>query len=213
MLIYKSNHRYQLNDVQDTPVDEKQKSGMAGYGDCLGWFFAKIHIAICFHDDEGRKFYLNRNSAIKYINRHRDDPIDQQTKAEKVYKALFDLAISAISQPGRAAAPKPNVEEVSDSITPRGVTSIADLTQDAPHTEPTIPRVPPANDGLTFPNKDAEDQEISAWCEHATPRQFLENFETLVCDFHERSIFETVLPKAFKSICEDSTITDQEFLR
>ena len=113
MLIYRSNqnHRYHLTTVLDTPNDAKQKSGIAGYSRCLGWLLEKLQIAVCFLDGN-HKFYLNRKSAIKYIKRHQEIPLDEHMKVENIRQALLDLTLLANSERERPS--EPQVEKDTD---------------------------------------------------------------------------------------------------
>ena len=133
MLIFQSNqnHRYHLvNHVEDNPVDLKQQTGMAGYSKCLGWLLAKIHIAICFNDN-GRQFYLNRKSAIKYVNRHESNRLLDKAHERDICGALFDIALSAQSPTERPQELKPSVEE-SPSDAEKAIVPSSDEVFEAP---------------------------------------------------------------------------------
>ena len=226
MLIFASNqnHRYHLTNVQDTPIDTKQKSGMAGYSRCLGWLLEKLHIAVCFHDGDS-KFYLNRRSAIKYINRHRDDPLDKQAKAKKICQELFALATATHTQPERPITPKARVQEpvavpTQNEVLPSVVenppaptievlpiatiSAREELPQVTLHTEPVVLPEPalqtvhPEPNELQFPYALATDEVVAAWCDQATPEQLLENFGDLYKIFKDVKSRGVLSPKPSK---------------
>lgn len=117
------NSRFHLRLVDDKPK-EPQKAGMAGYWTCLGWLLVKINFAICVSDEAGQKFYLNRKSAIKYINRHegnlantaKDVEIDQAL--EKISKFnLQKLNIANNNQSLKQTVPLTNQSKPNEQAT------------------------------------------------------------------------------------------------
>lgn len=86
--------RYKINAIDDEFTrDGKVFSDIAGYGKCLGWILSLLGLAVCLKDEQNNTFYLNRKSAIKWINRHVESKMGDESAAKDVKERIISLAL------------------------------------------------------------------------------------------------------------------------
>ena len=77
----------------------RRLSGIAGYGKCFGWILALFGWAICLKDEKNRTVYLNRKSAIHWINRNEKQKIEEKSSAKKVVDRIKGIFRRPIIDP------------------------------------------------------------------------------------------------------------------
>ena len=92
MEIQKNKHnRYDIANINDAIPGKKYK-GIAGYR-CpfIGWLLNKLGFAIALKDSHNKTFYLNKKSAIHWLNRHGTQLSDKTAKS-KIFFHIKELA-------------------------------------------------------------------------------------------------------------------------
>lgn len=211
--------RYHLEGILDKP-SQPQKGGISGYWHFLGCFLEKMHYAIRFTDETGKKFFFNRVSAIKYINRHQGKlPLTAQ--AVEIQRAL-----QKIGTPSKHVNPEFNPAPQSKiagqvpinhlKTNGSGTLPIQPLSVNTAKPETIVPQEKageislekleePQETKVPFSQNEVDTNAIKwylKWCQEASIEDLTKNFNDFIKDSSKK-----VLADAFKVICDRADVT------
>lgn len=73
--------RFDIAGIVDAIPNKKYK-GIAGYSNFIGWILHKLGFAIALRDSQNKIFYLNKKSAVHWLNRHGNQIAENATNKE-----------------------------------------------------------------------------------------------------------------------------------